>query len=255
MQFNLVNDVSNFVVQQISSFSCLKRIFCVNKEFNVICRQRIESLSRDLEFKLQEEIRFLLNPTSNPDGLEYSQMILNLALLREYLLNLKRNVLVDVESIYEEQTKSKLGFFERVSNLSLMPEIEVRKILCPISHAILDIIKTRIVLICRGTTDDSEVKRSKVQALVKETRVLLDSNISKVDVVIKGRVEFGQTFYDMHGNDQYKLLTSCMHRILTIMEDRVSIGSRTITQVDFVSEEQMEVRFVKDGGPMKLPFV
>ena len=253
-QFNLVYDVSNFVVQQIRNVDCLKILF-VDKEFKVICRQRFQSLNQDMESKLREEIHFLLKPTSSPYRSEYSQMILNLTLLREHLLNLKRNVLIDVESTFQEQTKSKLGFCERVvSNTSPTSDLQAHIGMCPVSHAILEIIKTQILQICRSTAYDSSVIKSKVQTLVGETRMLLDASISNVDLVIKGRVEFGQTFYEMHGDDQYKLLTDCMHRILSIMEERVTIGTRTITQMAFVSEERMEVRFVKDGGPIVLPF-
>jgi hypothetical protein len=260
----LMHDILDSIVQRVNDIPCLKRLFCVSKGFRISCKQRFAVMNREMESKLREEIRFLLKLEPGYQVSGYPQMLVKLSLSREYLLNSRQNVLDVAESTYELETQSKLDFRELKVKTRNKPKTGSKYVLnSSIASGgrqsrpnMFELIKRHVLQLCRSTTDDSRVIRSKVRAFVRTTRMILDSAILSIDDQTRRIFTLGQEVDRMYGQAVYEGLNSCVLRINAIMEDRVLIGAWTVTQVAFASdpEKQVKVQFVRNSAPFELPF-
>ena len=213
---------------------------------------------------LREEIRFLLMYEPSSQLSEYPKMLVKLSLFREYFLNSKQTVLQVAESIYEVETQSRLDFRDLKLKTKKNPKTDgifgvyssVVSEKQQIGLSLLDLTKRDVLLLCRSTTDDSKVIRSKVRALVRAIQSALHSAIIDMDALIRRLFKLGQEVDRMYGQALCERLNTCMLRMNAIMEDRVLIGARTITQLAFVGDPgaQAKVQFVKNSGRFAPPF-
>ena len=106
------SDALDLIAKQITGIADMKRLFCVSKVFQILCKKRFVAMNCEMETQIREKIQFLLTPDHSPVGPEIRQMVLDLLLTNEFFFHTKHAVLHIAESIFEMETKSSLNYRE-----------------------------------------------------------------------------------------------------------------------------------------------
>jgi hypothetical protein len=257
MQIDVFDDILDLIVYQIDSITDLKRLFCVNKGFQALCKERFITMNRDFESQLRHEIQYLLTPESSSLEPIYSQVILKTLLFREYLLSAKQVVLDIAESVYKSETKSKLDFRELKgkSKKSKIKDSKGHVVKIGWCSSVKDAMTTRVLLLCRSNTDDSQKIRSKVQTLTRTMRNVLDTAILEMNTYIQSNWCLPYDADCVQNIKLHKAIRTCTCRVVTLMDYRTLIGARTLTLVTSVNDPaQVQVTFVSNCGRIPVPF-
>ena len=260
MRFDVSNDILGLIVQRVNDIPCLKHLFCVNKGFKVNCKKQFTTMNREMESKLRDEIHLLLSEPS-PQVPDYPKLLMKVVLYKEFFLNSKQTVLNDAESAFESETRSidelKVktkqnsktdGLFDDYTSILTAAKKK--------NSNFLESTKQYVSLLCRNTTDDSKAIWSKVRDLVSVVETELDKAILRNDDISRDLFVLGRNADRISGQALHARLDSCMLRIEAIMKDRLLIGARTITQMEFSDNPgvQPKVEFVRNSGLCALPF-
>ena len=244
------------IASQITGIADLKRLFCVSKVFQVLCKKRFVAMNCEMETQIREKIQFLLTPDHSPLGPEIRQKVVELLLYKEFFLHTKHAVLHIAESIFEMETKSSLNYRElkgRKIKYNLKDHSQSSQIDGEGQKLnIIGLTRTNVLLLCRSTTDTSRVIRSKVRAYVRKIRAMLDSAMLKMDAHLQRVFSVTADVKAKSANEQALRggIKNCALQLIALVQDRVLIGARTITKITWVDDPgaQVEVSFVENDG-------
>jgi hypothetical protein len=112
------DDIGVILLQNFERISCLRILFCVNKRFGFFCRQRLASLRRDVEARIRNDIRYVLNHDMPGINSEQQLMVNGMkwfmvksALIREHKLYdglFYKRKLFDLAEKYEKIVRNQL---------------------------------------------------------------------------------------------------------------------------------------------------